>query len=145
MTRRLDKESGFTLIELMVVLVIVGLAAAAVVLALPEPGGSLQAEAERFAARAKAARDSAIIESRPVALLVGPDGYALSRRTGGAWRAAARYDWAEGTQADAGGASAARSRFDSTGLAEPLHLVLRRGERRVAIDIGPDGAIHVRR
>ena len=108
-------------------------------------GGSVQAEAERFAARVKAARDSAIVESRPVALLIGPEGYQLTRRSGGQWRTVARYGWAEGTAAEAGGAPAARSRFDSTGLAEPLHLVLRRGERQVAVEIGPDGDIHVRR
>ena len=47
-------------------------------LAMPEQGGSLQSEAERFAARAKAARDSAIVESRPVALTVGPGGYEVA-------------------------------------------------------------------
>ena len=139
------RERGFTFVELMVVIVIIGLAAAAVVLAMPEPGGSLQAEAERFAARAKAARDSAIIESRPVALLVDAGGYQLSRRRGGAWQPAAHYDWAEGTEAEAGGAVAARTRFDSTGLAEPLNVTLRRGERRIAVEIGQDGGIHVRR
>src|SRR3954464_6125538 len=44
-----DEASGFTLVELMVVLVIIGLASAAVILTLPERGGSLFAEAERFA------------------------------------------------------------------------------------------------
>ena len=74
-------ERGFTLVELMVVLVIIGLATAAVMLAIPDQGGSLQAEAERFAARAKAARDSAIVESRPAALIVGPAGYDVARRS----------------------------------------------------------------
>ena len=55
------RRNGFTLVELMVVLFIIGLAATAVVLAVPEQGGSLQAEAERFAARAKAARDGIAI------------------------------------------------------------------------------------
>ena len=67
------KESGFTLVELLVVLVIIGLAAAAVVLAIPDPEGSLQTEAERFAARAKAARDLAIVESRPALLRIDPE------------------------------------------------------------------------
>lgn len=140
--RGLSGERGFSLVELMVVLVILGLATTAVMLAMPEQGGSLQAEAERFAARAKAARDSAIVESRPVALTVGPGGYEIARRANGEWQVAARHDWAQGTQAEA---AAGRIRFDSTGLAEPLYLVLRRRERQVAVEIGPDGSVHVRR
>ncbi|HEV2865735.1 MAG TPA: GspH/FimT family pseudopilin [Allosphingosinicella sp.] len=138
-------ERGFTLIELMVVIVIVGLASAAVVLAMPERGGSVQAEAQRFAARAKAARDSAIIESRPVALLVGADGYDVARRVRGEWRPGGHYDWAEGTVAQAGEGAQARVRFDSTGLADPLQVTLRRGRRQAAVEIAADGTIRVRR
>ena len=138
-------ESGFTLVELMVVLVIIGLAATAVVLAMPESGGSLESEAERFAARAKAARDSAIVEARPVALQVDSGGYVVSRRRGGEWRAGPRQTWSEGTQAETSGALQGGTRFDSTGLAEPLSLALRRRGREVAVDIGADGSVRVRR
>jgi len=139
------RAAGFTLVELMVVLVILGLASAAVVLAIPDRGGSLQAEAERFAARAKAARDSAIVESRPVALLIDGGGYAVARRTGGEWVPAPRHEWVDGTEAEASGLTGGRIRFDSTGLAEPLNLILRRGGRQVAVQVGHDGEVHVRR
>jgi general secretion pathway protein H len=138
-------ESGFTLVELLVVLVIIGLAAAAVVLAIPDPEGSLQTEAERFAARAKAARDLAIVESRPALLRIEAEGYTVARRSDGAWLEAERYDWAEGTEVEANGADGAQSRFDSTGLAVPLHVTLRRRERQVAIAIGGDGSVRVQR
>jgi general secretion pathway protein H len=142
---RRRRLQGFTLIELMVVLVIIGLASAAVVLAMPEPGGSLAGEAERFAARAKAARDTAILESRAVAVQIGRGGYEVARRREGAWRTEARYDWAERTAPELSGGGPASIRFDSTGFAEPARIVLRRGQDQAVIDIAGDGTVHVRR
>jgi len=143
MTGARRKEQGFTLVELMVVLVIIGLAGAAVMLAMPEAGGSLAGEAERFAARAKAARDTAILESRAVALQLGRGGYEVARREGGAWRTEARYEWGESTVPDVGGRPEASVTFDSTGFSEPVRVTLRRGDERRAVDIGGDGSVHV--
>jgi len=145
MRKRGRTEEGFTLIELMVVLVIVGLAAAAVVLAMPEPGGSIGAEADRFAARAKAARDTAILESRAVAVQIGRGGYEVARRDSEIWRTEAHYDWAERTVPDVGGADQASIRFDSTGFSEPARITLRRGEDRAVIDVTGDGGVRVLR
>ena len=143
MARRRGKEAGFTLVELMVVLVIIGLAGAAVMLSLPEAGGSLAGEAERFAARASAARDTAILESRPVALQIGRGGYEVARREGGVWRTGQHYDWAERTVPEVGGQSEASIRFDSTGFSEPVRVTLRRGDERRAVDISGGGGVHV--
>jgi len=135
-----DKASGFTLVELMVVLVILGLASAAVILTMPERGGSLFAEAERFAARAKAARDNAILDARPATIEIGPGGYEVTRRS-----EASHYDWVAGTQPALTGGRDGRLRFGPTGLADPAHIVLRRSGRLVAIDIGGDGNVRIAR
>jgi general secretion pathway protein H len=143
--RSRDRAGGFTLVELMVVLVILGLAAAVVVLAMPDEGGSLQSEAERFAARAKAARDNAIVESRPALLRVDAEGYGVARRARGEWVEDARLDWASGTEVLVEGVDGAQTRFDTTGLASPLSVTLRRRNRQVAVAIEADGSVHVRR
>jgi general secretion pathway protein H len=136
---RRDETSGFTLVELMVVLVIIGLVSAALILSLPERGGSLQSEAERFAARAKAARDNAILDSRGASVAIGAGGYDVTRRS-----ESAHYDWIAGTEPALSGGRDGRIRFGATGLADPAHVELRRGGRLVAIEIGEDGNVRVR-
>jgi general secretion pathway protein H len=136
---RRNETSGFTLVELMVVLVIIGLASAAVILSLPERGGSLQSEAERFAARAKAARDNAILDSRGASVAIGAGGYDVTRRS-----ESAHYDWVAGTEPALSGGRDGRIRFGATGLADPAHVELRRGGRLVAIEIGEDGNVRIR-
>ena len=133
-----DQARGFTLVELMVVLVIFGLLSTAVLLTMPERGGSLFAEAERFAARTKAARDNAILDSRAATVAVGPGGYDVSRRS-----EAAHYDWVAGTEPALTGGREGRVRFTATGLADPARIVLRRGGRLVAIDVGGDGNVRI--
>ncbi len=124
---------------------IIGLLAAAVVLAIPEANGGLTAEAERFAARAKAAQEAAVINSRATALAVDAAGYAIARSEGGRWQELSRHGWEAGTQPDFGGRAQARAVFDATGLADPLEVNLRRGSARAQIVIGSDGEIQVRR
>ncbi len=139
------KVRGFTLVELMVVIVIVGLAASVVVLTMPETGGSLVGEAETFAARAKAARDGAILEARPAAVRIGPGGYDVLRRIDGEWRAEPTHQWTEGTTAQLSGGSGGGIRFDATGLAEPAFVSLRRGDRQIVVQVTADGNVTVRR
>lgn len=141
-------EHGFTLVELMVVIALIGLATAAVVWALPDPRGRLADEAERFAGRAKAAHDLAIAGSRPVSLWVTATGYGFDERRGGSWVAIGEKplrvaQWGQGTRAQVGGGRE-RVTFDPTGLVDhPLAVRLDRDSATTAIMIAGDGAVKV--
>lgn len=142
-----NKDSGFTLIELMVVITIIGLASAAAVLAIPDPRGRLFDEAARFALRVRGAHDAAIIEARPVSVWVTPGGYGFDQWRGGAWSPIAEKplrveQWKEGTSPTL--RDRTRVTFDATGMADrPLALILRRDRVRVTVEIGGDGSVRV--
>jgi general secretion pathway protein H len=141
-------RNGFTLVELLVVLAIIGLMSAAVVLAVPDPRGGLTAEAERFAARTRAARELAVMDNRPIAVRVDAAGYGFDWRVEGEWRPLEQRPftaqaWSEGTVAAVEG-DAARIVFDSTGFAEPLLVTLARDAERVAVEVADGGEVHVR-
>lgn len=141
-------SAGFTLVELLIVVAIIGLASAAVALAWPDPRGGLETDAERFAARARAAQDDAILQARAVALSVTRDGYAFEQRRDGRWLALTERPfeprrWVAGAEALVGQAGRARVVFDPTGLAEPLDVTLLRDDSRVRVTIAMDGTIRV--
>jgi general secretion pathway protein H len=134
----------------MVVITIIGLLGAAVVLAMPDPRGSVLAEAERFAARAQAAQELAIIDARATAVRVTAAGYGFDRRRGGAWQPLEQEPfvdraWDGDVEAAVGGAGALRIVFDSTGMAEPAQVALRRDGEQVLVGVGADGRVRVAR
>lgn len=147
---RRSAEHGFTLIELMIVITIIGLASAAVVLAMPDPRGRLIDEAERFAARTRAAQDAAIIDARPMSMWVSDGGYGFDTHLRGAWRPIGEKPfqvarWSKGTRAviaDAQGRD--RVMFDSTGLADrAIDVRLTRDSETTLVRIAADGTVRV--
>ena len=143
-------ERGFTLVELMVVIFIIGLGAAAVVLNLPGDERAISDDSSRFAARVAAIRDEAILQSRGMAVWVAPSGYGFEQRVNGAWEpvndhAMRSTNWSSGTQAVTGESDGqARISFDSTGLPSgPLDVKLVRGDRETLVRVDGAGEVSV--
>ncbi|MDT0507576.1 GspH/FimT family pseudopilin [Novosphingobium sp. MMS21-SN21R] len=138
-------QNGFSLVEMMVVLMVMGLLASVAVLTMPGDERKLRTEAERFAARTLAARDEAIVGSRPVSLVVSDGGYYFERRSDGRWQAlpGRGFDltpWDDETTVTAAGRQ--RLVFDSLGLASGEAAVgLARGEQRLVVHIHRDGKV----
>jgi general secretion pathway protein H len=147
--RSSSDDRGFTLIELMIVMVIIGLMTAAVVLTVPDQRSRLLDDAERFAARVLAARDNAVLQSRPMSLWVSASGYGFAQRRQGQWaqlndKPFVQTDWRQGTVALVGQAGRGQLSFDSTGLAsQPLQVRLVRGGEQVSVRIGVNGKVDV--
>lgn len=140
-------ERGFTLVELLVTMVILGLASAAVLLAIPDPQGSLREEGERLAARLAATRDAAIVGGRDMAVRFDAAGYGFEMRRGGAWlpadgRAFAARRWPEGTTVTTEPATT-RITFDATGLATPTVVLLSRGGAAARVTVEAAGAVRI--
>lgn len=157
-------RNGFSLVEVLVVLLVMGLLASVAVMTLPGDERRLRDEAERFAARVLAARDEAIVGATPVSLVVGSAGYYFERRVEGRWQpiAEGRLDqtgWTEGTVVgDLGAATGTgtstqqsaveggRSRivFDTLGLASGDATVrMTRGARALTVRIARDGRVSI--
>ena len=145
-------DAGFTLVELMVTIVVIALASAAAVMAIPDRRGRVLDEATRFAGRVRAAHDMAVIDSRSVSLWVTAGGYGFDERVAGRWMPVADQplrvaQWEEGTRVvlpDAGGR--VRLVFDPTGLADrPLDVPLARSRGKTIVRIGADGSVDVAR
>jgi general secretion pathway protein H len=148
-SKRDRKSAGFTLVELMVVLVILGLASAAVVMTIPDPNGRVLDDMQRFAARVSAARDNAIIEARPMSVWVAPSGYGFAQRIEGDWvplddEPFVTTDWRHQAIALVGSNGPARIVFDTTGAAvAPLTVTLVRNDARSSVTVAANGEVTI--
>ena len=135
--QRARSRAGFTLVELLMVVAIIGLAAGAVVLSMPDPRPSIGVEAERFAARLVRAREEALMTNRLVAVETDARGYGFVGLDGDEWTPLsgvfAPRPWGEGVTAPR---APMRVVFDPTGVTDPAEITLSRDgvSRTIRID-----------
>lgn len=138
------RRAGFTLVELLMTVAIIGLAAGAVVLTAPDPRPSVAEDAERFAARLVRAREEAVLSNRPTAVEADAQGYAFAAFDGARWSPLAegpfeRERWSEGVAVS----DPVRLVFDPTGVAEPGALTLSRDGRARTVAVDGAGEVSV--
>ncbi len=144
-----EDQQGFTLVELMVVVAILGVATAAVALNMRDPAGAVRNEAEAFAARTSAVRDAAIIEGRDMAVSISPQSYRFERQLDGRWlplteKPFAPVRWDAKTRASTAASGDLRIVFDPTGLpSEPAKVSLVHGDTAIGVSVDAEGAVHV--
>lgn len=141
-------QGGFTLVELMVVLTVMGLLATAVILTLPESKMSLSQESARFAARLLRAREESLLVNRQVRVSVTAADYRFDRREGHAWRALESVPfgttaWVEGTRVS-GRDDETVVVFEPTGQASGAEFTLGRGGAGyvVSVDVAGNVTVH---
>jgi general secretion pathway protein H len=136
--------AGFSLVEMMTVLFLIGLVAGGVMLTRGRGGDSLGSEGDRLAVSIREARDLALLRNRPVAIRFTPEGYETLIRSRSGWRPAEEGDgfiaWMEGSSAriETSGSGDALL-FDATGLAEPARITIYRQGRVHSLAVTADG------
>lgn len=143
------RARGFTLMELMVVLVIIGICAAGIGLGmgtLLDPQRKLRQDALQLAQHLQVARDEARIDGRTLRWQADTNGYAFSRRDGAGWQVLQRDDQLRPRQWQAGDVSVQPRdgiELSPEWIGAPWTLELTAGAHRLRITDDGNGQIQV--
>lgn len=146
------KNRGFTLVEILVVLFILGVTSSVVVLNMPTPKSALEKQATLLTGQLNALAQDGLISGSVTAAGFSKDGYALyvfensewSERAAGEWhesyrltlsRAAAKLDMPKTTEP--------LILFQPTGLSTPFELTLSGREINYALTSKGDGRVEL--
>jgi len=144
-------DRGFTLVEVMVTLLLLGLVTGVALLTLPSGGANLSREAQQLASRIKHAQREAMLTNRAVEIVVAEVDTHFRVRRAGHWVALAdgpfaSRPWDAGVQAAMVQKGAHGVRFDPSGATDPATIRLSSDTQVMEVSVDAQGqvAIHER-
>ena len=150
MRRRIVKDAGFTLVEILCVLVVIGLMSAVVVLSIPPPKSELDRQAALLTRQLNALAQDGMISGSVTAAGFSKDGYALYSFENSEWAEKATADWSGSyrltlsrgsTKLDMPKTAEPIMVFQPTGLSTPFELTLSDRETKYALKAEGDGRV----
>lgn len=143
-------QAGFTLVEMMTVLVIIGLMSSAVILTLPQNKPAIDTQSETLLRGVNVMAQSSLISGTPSALGLSENQYAFMEYIDGEWEAPVSIDFTNGVRAvlQKDGADIKLSddiqpliMFEANGLSTPFSLTLSDSENTATLRSVGDGRV----
>ena len=133
MTSRPHHEAGFTLVEILAVLIIIGVMSSVVILSIPTPKTALDKQAQLMVGTLNKMSQNSIINGRVSAAGFGRSGYTLYEFADDAWQEVTSDTWGDsyrlkykriGAELDLPKKAEPSVLFQPTGLSTPFELAL---------------------
>ena len=151
------KQAGFTLVEVLMSLLIIGLMTGLVVLNMPETEDPIDEQARLLAYRLETAAQTSMISNQTIGIQFTKDGYEAVRFVGDEWETIEKFEFdmetapvvelvQNGAKIDLEKARKSKIpviRFDATGMATPFELKVDIYGDELKITGSSDGAIQV--
>jgi len=146
------REAGFTLVEILSVLVVIGLMSSVVILSMPTPKSALDVQAERLSVELNALAQDGLISGSVTAAGFSEEGYALYSFENSEWTERVSGEWQDNYRLTLKRASAKLDipkktdpiiMFQPTGLSTPFELTLSDSEITYALKTEGDGRVEL--
>jgi len=143
-------EAGFTLTEILIVLVIIALMSSAVILTIPPSKSKLETQAQMMVGALNQMSQNSLINGRVSAVGFSKDGFGLYDYVNGEWAETFSEGWRdsyrleferEETKLDLPKTTSPSILFHPTGLSTPFELAMSNGETKYVLETSGNGRV----